>query len=241
MKYNQSYLKKAAITTALLTLVTACDDKEIVQTKVVQVAGKNSLTIQSAIPSGSEACVFGGVLFSSGLDANSNGTLEDSEINQSNTVCQVNARSVLDPALVSQGKDIFRFDTFGDEQLWTDTLKINQVIESAVSPVTALSVGLKVDSSVLPEGILSSVDLNDPATTLALIGLNAVVGIQGTVENIDGVDRLTKVGITCALCHSDVDDSVMEGIGKRLDGHANRDINPGLILSLSPADRKSVV
>jgi hypothetical protein len=77
--------------------------------------------------------------------------------------------------------------------------------------------------------------LNDPATTVALIALNAVVGIQGRVENINGVNKLTSVGVTCALCHSNVDDSVIKGIGKRLDGHPNTDLNPGVILSLSPA------
>jgi len=83
----------------------------------------------------------------------------------------------------------------------------------------------------VPSSVLATADLNDPATTVALIGLNAVVGVQGTVS--DGV--LTKVGITCALCHSTVDDSVMHGIGHRLDGWPNRDLDPGLIISLSPA------
>ncbi|MEY4640055.1 MAG: hypothetical protein RLZZ227_49 [Pseudomonadota bacterium] len=97
--------------------------------------------------------------------------------------------------------------------------------------MTALSVGLKVDAEALPPGILGTVDLNDPATTVALLGMNAVVGLHGTV--VDG--KLVKVGATCALCHSDVDDSVMEGIGRRLDGYANRDLDPGAILALSPA------
>lgn len=133
--------------------------------------------------------------------------------------------------VTESGQKIFRHVTFGDEALWTDTLAMHEVIESLVSPAVALSVGLKVDSDALPEGILETVDLNDPATTLALLQLDAVVGVRGTVEN----GRLTKVGITCALCHSDVDDSVMEGIGHRLDGYANRDLNPGAILALSPA------
>lgn len=143
--------------------------------------------------------------------------------------------TMLDPKLVAQGKDIFRFDTFGDEQLWTDTLQLHNVVAGAVDPVTALSVGLKVDSEVLPAGVLQTVDLTDPATTITLLKLNAVVGLQGDVQEINGKDTLISLGTTCALCHSTVDDSVAPGIGKRLDGWANRDLNPGVILSLSPA------
>jgi cytochrome c5 len=129
------------------------------------------------------------------------------------------------------GQTIFRFDTFGDEQKWTDVLRIHEVIPAAVSPVVALSVGLKVDADALPPGILETVDLNDPATTVALLSLDAVVGVMGKVE--DG--QLKEVGITCALCHSTVDDSVAPGIGHRLDGWPNRDLNPGAIIALSPA------
>jgi len=143
--------------------------------------------------------------------------------------------TMLDPKLVAQGKEIFRYDTFGDEQLWTDTLQLHNVVAGAVDPVTALSVGLKVDSEVLPEGVLQTVDLTDPATTITLLKLNAVVGLQGDVQEINGKDTLVSLGTTCALCHSTVDDSVAPGIGKRLDGWANRDLNPGVILSLSPA------
>mgnify|MGYP003385142319 FL=1 len=143
--------------------------------------------------------------------------------------------TMLDPELVAQGKEIFRFDTFGDEQLWTDTLQLHNVVAGAVDPVTALSVGLKVDSEVLPEGVLQTVDLTDPATTITLLKLNAVVGLQGDVQEINGKDTLVSLGTTCVLCHSTVDDSVAPGIGKRLDGWANRDLNPGVILSLSPA------
>ncbi|HBY84966.1 MAG TPA: hypothetical protein DEO86_03745 [Colwellia sp.] len=143
--------------------------------------------------------------------------------------------TMLDPKLVAQGKEIFRFDTFGDEQLWTDTLQLHNVVAGAVDPITALSVGLKVDSEVLPAGVLQTVDLTDPATTITLLKLNAVVGLQGDVQEINGKDTLVSLGTTCALCHSTVDDSVAPGIGKRLDGWANRDLNPGVILSLSPA------
>jgi mono/diheme cytochrome c family protein len=143
-------------------------------------------------------------------------------------------------ALVEQGKQIFRFDTFGDEAQWTDGLRMHEVISAAVDPVTALSVGLKVDAQALPAAIVDgikngSVDLTSPATTIALLKLNAVVGLKGTVETVNGVDRLARVGITCALCHSTVDNSFAPGIGKRLDGWANRDLNPGAIIALSPA------
>ena len=142
--------------------------------------------------------------------------------------------------VVEQGKQIFRFDTFGDEAQWTDTLRMHEVIAAAVDPVTALSVGLKVDAEALPPAVVAgiqngSIDLRSPATTIALLKLNAVVGLKGTVETVNGVDRLTRVGITCALCHSTVDDSFAPGIGKRLDGWPNRDLDPGAIIALSPA------
>jgi mono/diheme cytochrome c family protein len=142
--------------------------------------------------------------------------------------------------LATQGKDIFRFDTFGDETFWTDTLKMNEVIQSAVDPTTALSVGLKVDAQALPAEVVAgiqnqSISLTSPATTIALLKLNAVVGVVGTVESVGGQDTLTRVGITCALCHSTVDDSFAKGIGNRLDGWPNLDLNPGAIIALSPA------
>jgi mono/diheme cytochrome c family protein len=146
----------------------------------------------------------------------------------------------LDPQLVAQGKEIFRFDTFGDEVYWTDTLRMHEVIATGVSPRTALTVGLKVDSDALPDAVKAAiaagqVDLDNPATTVTLLKLNAVVGVKGTVETVAGADRLTRVGITCALCHSTVDNSFAPGIGKRLDGHANRTLNVGAIVALSPA------
>jgi mono/diheme cytochrome c family protein len=112
---------------------------------------------------------------------------------------------------------------------------MHEVIGSAVDPLTALSVGLKVDSEALPPGTLQGADLRDPATTVALIKLDAVVGIKGTVTSVGGRDTLTSVGTTCALCHSTVDDSVQKGIGRRLDGWPNRDLDPGAIIALSPA------
>ncbi len=147
------------------------------------------------------------------------------------------------PEEVAEGKQIFRFDTFGDETFWTDTLRIHEVIQTAVSPLTALGVGLKVDADALPPGILESADLNAPATTIALLKLNAVVGLQGTVETVNGKDTLTRVGITCAFCHSTVNNSVQAGIGQRLDGWPNLDLDPGAIIALSPtltAEQKGV-
>jgi cytochrome c5 len=145
-----------------------------------------------------------------------------------------------DPALAAEGKEIFRFDTYGDETFWTDTLRMHEVIQAAVDPTTALAVGLKVDAEALPsevvQGIQSgAISLTDPATTVALLKLNAVVGLKGTVETIDGRDTLVRVGTTCALCHSTVNNSFAPGIGSRLDGWPNSDLNPGAIIALSPA------
>jgi len=133
------------------------------------------------------------------------------------------------------GQAVFRFDTFGDEQLWTNVLRMHDVI-STVDPATALAVGLKVDVEALPPEIIAAlqagqVDLTDPAVTIELLRLNAVVGVKGTVNE---TGQLTRVGVTCALCHSSVDDSFAQGIGKRLDGWANTDLNVGAIVALSP-------
>jgi len=141
---------------------------------------------------------------------------------------------------IDEGRKVFRYDTFGDEQQWTDRLRMHEVIESAVDPLTALSLGLKVDVDALPDDLIAAiasgeVDLTDPATTLALIDLDAVVGVVGTVETVNGEPHLTRVGITCALCHSTVDDSIAPGIGHRLDGWPNLDLNPGAIIAASPA------
>jgi mono/diheme cytochrome c family protein len=134
------------------------------------------------------------------------------------------------------GRTIFRYDTFGDEQLWTDVLRMHEVIPT-VDPATALAVGLKVDADALPPEVIAAlragdVDLTDPAVTVELLRLNAVVGVRGTVNE---AGQLTSVGVTCALCHSSVDDSFAPGIGRRLDGWANTDLDVGAIVSLSPA------
>ncbi|HYX53977.1 MAG TPA: hypothetical protein VE783_11045 [Candidatus Limnocylindrales bacterium] len=147
-------------------------------------------------------------------------------------------------ALVQQGRETFRFDTFGDQDFWGGVLGLHKAIEGAkfggvgqgVSPATALAVGLKVDQDALPPALVQAiqagqVDLNDPATTLALLKLNAVLGVTGFFNN-DG--SLQSVGIQCALCHSTVDNAFAPGIGHRLDGWANRDLNVGAIVGLSP-------
>ena len=146
----------------------------------------------------------------------------------------------LDPQRVTQGKEIFRHSTFGNEVFWTDTARMHEVIASAVSPVTALAVGLNVDADALPQAVKDAivagqVDLNSPATTVTLLKLDAVLGLHGTVETVNGRDTLVAVGITCALCHSRVDDSFAPGIGKRQDGRAATNLNVGAIIALSPA------
>jgi hypothetical protein len=145
---------------------------------------------------------------------------------------------------VMNGRTIFRFDTFGDEAFWGDTLKLHLAIAGkanggvgdGVSPATALAVGLKVDAEAVPADVAAgikagTVNLNDPATTLALLKLNAVVGVTGFFASDGG---LRSMGIQCAFCHSTVDDSFLPGIGKRLDGWPNRDLNVGAIISLAP-------
>ena len=146
--------------------------------------------------------------------------------------------------LFEQGKSVFRFDTFGDEAFWGGALQLHRAIEGeklggvgpGVSPKTALAVGLKVDSQALPDSLKQAlaagqVNLDDPATTLALLKLNAVIGLKGF---FDDQGTLSSVGITCAVCHSTVDDSFAPGIGRRLDGWPNRDLNVGAIVSLAP-------
>ncbi|HTK46602.1 MAG TPA: hypothetical protein VL328_01320 [Gemmatimonadaceae bacterium] len=144
------------------------------------------------------------------------------------------------PTNLATGQSIFRFDTFGDETFWTDTLHMNEVIASSVSPRTALKVGLKVDATALPDPVKrgiqdGTVDLDAPATTVTLLQLGAVVGLHGTVvRTAAGTDSLARVGVTCAFCHSTVDNSFTTGIGRRLDGWPNRDLDVGAIISLSP-------
>src|SRR5438094_340744 len=146
--------------------------------------------------------------------------------------------------MVREGRQTFRFDTFGSEAFWGDALQLHKAIAGhknggvggGVSPKTALSVGLKVDADALPAALVEQikagkVDLDDPATTLALLKLNSVVGVTG---HFDKSGKIRSMGVQCAICHSTVDDSFAPGIGKRLDGWANRDLNIGVIVSLAP-------
>jgi hypothetical protein len=146
--------------------------------------------------------------------------------------------------LFKEGRRIFRFDTFGDQAFWGGALQLHKAIEGeklggvgpGVSPKTALAVGLKVDVKALPRSVRQAiaagkVDLDDPATTLALLKLNSVLGVKGFFNNRG---TLRSIGLTCAFCHSTVDDSFAPGIGRRLDGWANQDLNVGAIVSLAP-------
>jgi len=146
--------------------------------------------------------------------------------------------------MMNEGRQIFRFDTFGDEDFWGGTLGLHKAIAGerlggigpGVSPRAALAVGLKVDTEALPQHLIQSlrrgvVDLDDPSITVDLLRLNAVIGATGI---FDRTGRLQSMGIQCALCHSTVDDALAPGIGRRLDGWANRDLNVGAIVALAP-------
>ncbi|MFM6927754.1 MAG: hypothetical protein ACKOX6_04780 [Bdellovibrio sp.] len=146
--------------------------------------------------------------------------------------------------LLEEGKEIFRHDTFGSETFWGDKLRLHHAIIGeknggvgpGVSPKTALAVGLKVDvESLTPETLdaikQGKVDLDDPNTSILLLKEDAIVGVKGI---FDSEGHMTSVGIRCAFCHSTVDDSLAKGLGKRLDGWPNRDLNVGAIVGLSP-------
>lgn len=163
-------------------------------------------------------------------------------IDEENSIDSTSPEAMTD--MIRQGKQIFRFDTFGDEDFWGDTLGLHKVIAGkansgvgpGLSPKTALGVGLKIDVDALPLKLKqdlknNTIDLNNPAVTLALIKLNSVIGIKGTFSD---KGKLVNIGATCAICHSTVDDSFAPGIGHRRDGWPNRDLNIGKIISLSP-------
>ena len=180
--------------------------------------------------------LIGGALIFAGAFGNAVWSASPTNTNASAPLTPQSNQRAAKPVNPQSGQDIFRFDTFGDEQLWTRVLRMHEAIPS-VSPLMALQVGLKVDVDALPPEVIAAlqagqVDLTNPAVTLALLQLNAVVGVLGEVDN---QGRLTSVGITCALCHSTVDNSLTAGIGHRLDGWPNRDLNVGAILGLSPA------
>ena len=145
--------------------------------------------------------------------------------------------------VLARGRQVFRFDSFGDQAFWGGALQLHRAIAGSknggvgpgVSPKTALSVGLKVDATRIPKNVASAiragkVDLNDPKVTLTLLKLNAVVGVRGFFRG----NRLSSMGLTCAVCHSTVDNSFAPGIGRRRDGWPNRDLNVGAIISLAP-------
>ena len=154
------------------------------------------------------------------------------------------ANSVAQQQLFSQGRTVFRYETFGDQAFWGGALQLHKAIEGSklggvgpgLSPKNALAAGLKVDAAALPRAVVQAikqgkVDLNSPKTTLALIKLNAVVGVKGFFNS---KGTLRSVGLTCAVCHSTVDNSFAKGIGRRLDGWPNRDLNVGAVISLAP-------
>ena len=169
---------------------------------------------------------------------------DDQNLNASDRMLDARIETGAHRSLVA-GRRIFRHDTFGSEAFWGDTLRLHEAIAGqanggvgpGLSPEAGLAVGLKVDVTALPGKVRADlrngrVDLTDPATTLALLKLNALVGLRGFFD--DTGQRLQSVGITCALCHSDVDDSFAPGIGRRLDGWAARDLDVGAIIALAP-------
>jgi hypothetical protein len=137
--------------------------------------------------------------------------------------------------LVTEGRQIFRFDTFGDEAFWGGQLQLHQAV-AQLTPRQVLDLGLKVDSAALPQAVIEAikhgrVNLDDPAVTLQLLKLGAVVGVVGFF-NSGGTP--SSIGLTCAVCHATVDNSVAFGIGQRIDGLANRDLNVGAIAAAAP-------
>ena len=170
--------------------------------------------------------------------------------NSSNSQIKKTEKENEDPAtdnankMLQEGKQTFRFETFGDEAYWTDALQLNKAITGeknggvggGLSPKAALAAGLKVDMDVIPADVAAAikagkVNLDDPVVTLTLLQLNAVVGVKGTFDNNK---NLVSIGLTCASCHSTVDNAFAPGIGHRLDGWANRDLNVGAIVSMAP-------
>src|SRR5215212_8893163 len=144
--------------------------------------------------------------------------------------CRQFPETRVDSDLERQGREIFRYDTFGDEQFWTDTATLHRIVDDHIQPLEALSLGLKVDQDKLN---LFKFLIHNPfgtSGTRELLRQNAVVGIQATVEN----GHITRLGITCALCHSTVDNALLPGIGHRLDGWPNRDLEVGKILAMLP-------
>ena len=137
--------------------------------------------------------------------------------------------------LIQQGRQIFRFETFGDEAFWGGQLQLHQAINT-LTPQNALALGLKVDAEALSPSVVEAIkhgkiNLDDPAVTRTLIQQKAILGVVGFFDNSN---TLRSVGLTCAVCHSTVDDSVASGIGARIDGLTNRDLNVGAIAAAAP-------
>jgi cytochrome c5 len=185
------------------------------------------------VGAGAALLLLGGVLF--------NGTVSAMT---SHTSAQVDPTTARATRLVAEGRDVFRNDTFGDEAVWGGVLGLQKAIEGSklggvgpgVSPKTALALGLKVDATKIPAKVAAAikagkVNLDDPAVTVTLLKLNAVVGVKGF---FDSKGSMSSIGITCAVCHSTVDDSFAPGIGKRLDGWPNQDLNVGAIVAAAP-------
>jgi hypothetical protein len=182
-------------------------------------------------------CAFFGLLFAKERDeAGSGGRTEAAPFDN---IIHAHAGNMLE-----RGREIFRYDTFGSQDFWGGTLQLHQAIEGSkpggvgpgVSPKTALAVGLKVDMDALPPQLITALEkgqmnLDDPTVTLALLKLNSVVGVTGYFND---QGTLGSLGIQCAFCHSTVDNSFAPGIGHRLDGWPNRDLNVGAIVSLAP-------
>lgn len=139
-------------------------------------------------------------------------------------------------ATLERGRTWFRYDPFGSNLFFSNALGLNELL-SNVSPRQALELGVKVDVARIPPSVRRAlaagrVDLDDPAVTRFLFSRFAVVGAVAILSD-DG-ERLESLGITCAFCHSTVDDSFAPGVGRRLDGWANRDLDVGAILALAP-------
>lgn len=190
------------------------------------------------------ACPTGDSGTSADTSAGGDATLGDSAASDATPPPSADPVKTAAAALIDEGRKTFRYDTFGDEDFWGGALKLHQAIQgtahggvgAGVTPKSALSVGLKIDLDALPPAIVAALkagtlDLDSPDTTLAALQLDAVVGVTG---KFDASKNLTSLGIQCSLCHSTVDDALAPGIGHRLDGWANRDLNVGAIVNLSP-------
>jgi hypothetical protein len=189
------------------------------------------------------ACLLSGGLFVAACEGLTKGVQTDPSVRAQQGSSFGDETDAYMKQLFDEGKKIFRHDTFGSEAFWGDQLHLHLAIlgdkqggvGAGISPRTALKLGLKVDEGSMPNAAIEmvkrgSTDLDEPKTTLALLKANAVIGVTGIFDG----DRLKSIGIQCALCHSTVDDSLAPGIGHRLDGWPNRDLNVGAIVASAP-------